>query len=103
MKAAPAEPFPLKNSSDSTQNNPNPTSETIAWDIATGIVIIISRFIPIIAPIAMAAYLGMKKDSPFGLGTLLFATIIIVGALLFLPIAALGPFAEHLGPMLFEG
>ncbi len=51
----------------------------------------------------MAAYLGMKKDSPFGLGTLLFATIIIVGALLFLPIAALGPFAEHLGPMLFEG
>ena len=61
----------------------------------------------------MAAYLGMKKNSPFGLGTLrdntftfgtlLFATIIIIGALLFLPIAALGPFAEHLGPIPFGG
>ena len=51
-------------------NNPNPAPEAVAWDIATGIVIIISRFIPIIAPIAMAAYLGMKKTSPFGLGTL---------------------------------
>ncbi len=94
-------------------NNPNPAPEAVAWDIATGIVIIISRFIPIIAPIAMAAYLGMKKTSPFGLGTLrdntltfgtlLFATIIIIGALLFLPIAALGPFAEHLGPIPFGG
>ena len=94
-------------------NNPNPAPEAVAWDIATGIVIIISRFIPIIAPIAMAAYLGMKKNSPFGLGTLrdntftfgtlLFATIIIIGALLFLPIAALGPFAEHLGPIPFGG
>jgi len=94
-------------------NNPNPAPEAVAWDIATGIVIIISRFIPIIAPIAMAAYLGMKKTSPFGLGTLrdntftfgtlLFATIIIIGALLFLPIAALGPFAEHFGPIPFGG
>jgi K+-transporting ATPase ATPase A chain len=94
-------------------NNPNPAPEAIAWDIATGIVIIISRFIPIIAPIAMAAFLGRKKISPFGLGTLrddtstfgilLFATIIIIGALLFLPIAALGPLAEHLGPIPFGG
>ncbi len=94
-------------------NNPNPAPEAIAWDIATGIVIIISRFIPIIAPIAMAAFLGRKKTSPFGLGTLrddtstfgilLFATIIIIGALLFLPIAALGPLAEHLGPIPFGG
>ena len=94
-------------------NNPNPAPEAVAWDIAAGIVIVISRFIPIIAPIAMAAFLGMKKPSPFGLGTLrdntltfgtlLFATIIIIGALLFLPIAALGPFAEHFGPIPFGG
>ncbi len=94
-------------------NNPSPAPEATAWDIATAIVIIISRFIPIIAPIAMAAYLGRKKSSPFGLGTLrtdtttfgflLLGTILIIGALLFLPIAVLGPIAEHLGPIPFGG
>jgi potassium-transporting ATPase potassium-binding subunit len=94
-------------------NNTNPGPEAIYWDIATGIVIVISRFIPIIAPIAMAASLGSKKSAPFGLGTLrddtptfgllLGGTILIVGALLFLPIAALGPLAEHLGPIPFGG
>ena len=84
-----------------------------AWDIATGLVIIISRFVPIIAPIAMAGYLGSKKSVPFGLGTLrdntftfgclLFGTIVILGALLFLPVAALGPLADHLGPIPFGG
>jgi K+-transporting ATPase ATPase A chain len=93
--------------------NPNPAPEAVPWDIATSIVIIISRFIPIIAPIAMAAYLGRKKSSPFGLGTLrtdtltfaflLLGTILIIGALLFLPIAVLGPLAEHLGPIPFGG
>jgi potassium-transporting ATPase potassium-binding subunit len=36
-------------------------------------------------------------------GFLLLGTILIVGALLFLPVAALGPFAEHLGPIPFGG
>ena len=36
-------------------------------------------------------------------GCLLFGTIVIVGALLFLPVAALGPVAEHLGPIPFGG
>jgi K+-transporting ATPase ATPase A chain len=94
-------------------NNPTPAPTAIPWDIVTGLVIIISRFVPIIAPIAMAAYLGAKKPSPDGLGTLhddtltfgilLFSTVIIVGALLFLPIAVLGPVAEHLGPIPFGG
>jgi K+-transporting ATPase ATPase A chain len=94
-------------------NNPTPAPEAAAWDIATAIVIIVSRFVPIIAPIAMAYYLGRKKSSPFGLGTLrtdtltfgvlLFATIVVIGALLFLPIAALGPVAEHLGAIPFGG
>jgi K+-transporting ATPase ATPase A chain len=85
----------------------------MAWDIAAGIVIIISRFLPIVAPIAMAGILGQKKSSPFGLGTLrtdsmtfgvlLFATIMIIGALLFLPIAVLGPIAEHFGAIPFGG
>ena len=70
-----------------------------------GLVIMFGRYLPIIAPIAMAAFLGMKKSTPFGLGTLrddtatfgclLLGTIVIVGALLFLPVAALGPLADH--------
>jgi K+-transporting ATPase ATPase A chain len=57
--------------------------------------------------------LSMKKAAPFGLGTLrddtltfgglLLATILIIGALLFLPVAALGPIADHLGPIPFGG
>ncbi|HTP64020.1 MAG TPA: potassium-transporting ATPase subunit KdpA [Geobacteraceae bacterium] len=94
-------------------NNTNPAPEAIPWDIATGIVIVLSRFLPIIAPIAMAAFLGAKKASPAGLGTLrddsatfgflVLGTIIIVSALLFFPVAVLGPIAEHLGPIPFGG
>jgi K+-transporting ATPase ATPase A chain len=94
-------------------NNPNPSPEAVPWDIAGGLVILFGRYLPIVAPIAMAAFLGMKKSTPFGLGTLrddtftfgclLFGTIVIVGALLFLPVAALGPLAEHLGPIPFGG
>ena len=94
-------------------DNPNPAPTSQAWDIATVIVICISRFIPIIAPIALAAGMGAKKAAPFGLGTmrddtptfgfLLIGTIVIIGALLFLPVAALGPVADHMGPIPFGG
>ena len=33
----------------------------------------------------------------------MLGTILIVGALLFLPIAVLGPIAEHVGPIPFGG
>ena len=94
-------------------NNSSPSPEAAPWDIGGGLVIMFGRYLPIVAPIAMAAFLGMKKSTPFGLGTLrddtftfgclLFGTIVIVGALLFLPVAALGPLAEHLGPIPFGG
>ena len=94
-------------------NNPNPAPTAIPWNIAAGLVMLFSRYLPIVAPIAMAAFLGEKKSAPFGLGTLrtdtvtfgilLLATILIIGALLFLPVAALGPLAEHLGPVPFGG
>jgi K+-transporting ATPase ATPase A chain len=94
-------------------SNPNPNPEAIPWNIAAGLVMLFSRYLPIIAPIAMAAYLGAKKSSPFGLGTLrtdtatfgilLLGTIVIVGALLFLPVAVLGPVADHFGPIPFGG
>lgn len=84
-----------------------------AWDIACGLVMLISRFIPIIAPLAIAGSLAAKKPTPFTAGTMrtdtvtfgcvLLGTIVLVGALLFLPVAALGPAAEHLGPIPFGG
>ncbi|HEY7330374.1 MAG TPA: potassium-transporting ATPase subunit KdpA [Gemmataceae bacterium] len=81
------------------------------WDIACGLVMLISRFVPIIAPMAFAASLAAKKPTPFTAGTMrtdtitfgfvLLGTILLVGALLFMPAAVLGPAAEHLGPIPF--
>lgn len=80
--------------------------DTPAWNIATGLVMLLGRFLPIIAPLAIAGSLGAKRATPEGAGTfrtdswmfgvILSATILIVGALLFLPLAVLGPIAEHL-------
>ena len=94
-------------------NNPTPAPTSRPWDIAAGLVMLFSRYLPIVAPIAMAASLGGKKKSPFTLGTmrddtltfamLLLGTIVIIGALLFLPVAALGPLADYLGPLPFGG
>ena len=84
---------------------------TRPWDIATGLVMLLGRFIPIIAPIALAGSLAAKKRTPFTSGTLrtdtitfgfvILGTILLVGALLFMPAAVLGPVAEHLGPIPF--
>ncbi|MFC5474459.1 potassium-transporting ATPase subunit KdpA [Paraherbaspirillum soli] len=94
-------------------NNPTPSPTAVQWDTSTGLVMMFSRYLPIVAPIAMAANLGRKKRTPETLGTmrdntltfglLLLGTIAIIGALLFLPVAALGPLAEHLGPIPFGG
>jgi K+-transporting ATPase ATPase A chain len=82
-------------------------------DIVTALVMLISRFVPIIAPIAFAGSLAVKKPTPATVGTLrtdtitfgfvLLGTILLIGALLFLPVAALGPIAEHFGPIPFGG
>jgi K+-transporting ATPase ATPase A chain len=81
----------------------------VAWDVITGIVMLLGRFVPIIAPLALAASLAAKKPTPFTAGTMrtdtplfgvvLLGTILLVGALLFMPAAVLGPVAEHLGPI----
>ncbi len=94
-------------------NNTSPAPEAVPLDIATGLVMLFSRYLPILAPLAMAYFLGRKKVAPASLGTmrddtvtfgfLLLGTILIIGALLFLPVAALGPLAEHFGPIPFGG
>lgn len=76
------------------------------WNISTGLVLILSRFIPIVGPVAIAGLLAGKKHIPaaagtlrtdtFTFGTVVFAVIAIVAALSFFPALALGPIADHL-------
>ncbi len=76
------------------------------WNISTGVVMLLGRFIPIIGPIMIAGLLSQKKYIPESAGTLkldsgmfgvmLFAVILIVGALLFIPALVLGPVSEYL-------
>lgn len=75
------------------------------WNITTGIVLLLSRFIPIIGPLAIAGLLASKKYIPESVGTLktdttifgvmIFAVIAIIAALSFFPALALGPLAEY--------
>ena len=79
---------------------------TVPWNLATGTVMLLARFIPIILPLAIAGSLAAKKPTPESVGTLrtdtplfgmvILGSIIFIGALLFLPVAVLGPIAEHL-------
>ena len=79
---------------------------TVPWNLATGIVMLLARFIPIILPLAIVGSLSAKRRSTESSGTLsveggvfatmLAATIVVIGALTFFPAATLGPIAEHL-------
>jgi K+-transporting ATPase ATPase A chain len=79
---------------------------TVPWNVATGLVMLLARYIPIILPLAIAGSLAAKRPTAQSSGTLavdtptfgvmLLATILFVGALTFFPAAALGPVAEHL-------
>jgi len=74
------------------------------WNITCGLVMVLSRFLPIIGPIAIAGILAKKKYIPESAGTLktdtgtfgimIYAVIIIVAALSFFPALTLGPIAE---------
>lgn len=78
---------------------------TLWWNITTGFVLILGRFLPIIGPVAIAGLLASKKYVPEGAGTLktdtatfglmVFAVIAIVAALSFFPALTLGPIAEY--------
>lgn len=77
----------------------------IFWNVSTGIVLILARFLPIIGPVAIAGLLAQKKYVPESSGTLpvdtltfgltTFAVIVIINALSFFPALALGPLAEY--------
>ena len=75
------------------------------WNISTGMVMLLARFLPIIGPVAIAGMLAEKKQIPVSAGTLstgsltfgvvLFSVIAILSALAFFPALILGPVAEH--------
>jgi K+-transporting ATPase ATPase A chain len=75
------------------------------WDTTLGIDMLLGRFGMIIPLLALAGSLARKKIVPASAGTfpvsgftfvvLLVGTVILVGALTFLPALALGPIVEH--------
>jgi K+-transporting ATPase ATPase A chain len=76
------------------------------YAISGGIAMLVSRFVPLLAALALAGSLAPAGTVPFTPGTLrtdtpLFAglltgVVVIIGALTFLPGLALGPVVEHL-------
>lgn len=81
-------------------------ASTDFYALLGALAMIIGRFVPAVAILAMAGSLAAKKYVPPSLGTLptdkapfalwLMLVIVIVGALTFFPALALGPIAEHL-------
>jgi potassium-transporting ATPase potassium-binding subunit len=76
------------------------------YAVTGGIAMLIARFVPLLAALALGASVGRDKTVPFTAGTLrtdtglfvglLIGVIVIIGALTFLPALALGPIVEHL-------
>jgi potassium-transporting ATPase potassium-binding subunit len=75
------------------------------WNYATGLVMLLARYLPIIGPVAIAGQLAAKKYIPESEGTLrvdtgtfgilIFAIILIIASLSFFPALTLGPLAEY--------
>jgi K+-transporting ATPase ATPase A chain len=76
------------------------------YNTALGLVMWLGRYWPIVAVLAVAGSLAAKKRIPVTAGTmpthgptfiiLLLGTVLLVGALTFVPALALGPVVEHL-------
>ncbi|KGT95030.1 potassium-transporting ATPase subunit A [Erwinia typographi] len=82
------------------------SANTPFWNLLLAFCMFVGRFGIIIPVMAIAGSLAMKKIQPPGNGTLpthgvlfialLIGTVMLVGALTFIPALALGPVAEHL-------
>ncbi len=82
------------------------TTNTYWYDTTMGIAMLLGRFLMIVPVLALAGSLAQKKQIALSGGTfpvsgvlfalLLLGTVLIVGALTFLPVLALGPIVEHL-------
>jgi K+-transporting ATPase ATPase A chain len=82
------------------------SANTPFWNITTGIVMLLGRYVPISAMLCAAGSLSVKKQVPESVGTFrtdkpmfgltLLFIIIIIGALSFFPALVLGPIADQL-------
>jgi len=82
------------------------SANTPFYNVLLGLAMWFGRFVPILALLALAGSLGAKPRTPAGAGTmptagpifvvLLIGTVLLVGALTYIPALALGPIAEHL-------
>lgn len=76
----------------------------VFWNLSTGVVMLLGRYLPIVGPVSIAGSLSKKKFIPPSTGTLntdsitfgimTMAVIIISTALSYFPAVALGPVAE---------
>jgi K+-transporting ATPase ATPase A chain len=90
--------------------NDGATGVTFA-DLLGGVCMLLGRFIPLLAALAVAGSLAAKRPAPAGPGTfrtdspvflvLLVGVVVIVAALSFLPALALGPIVQGLSNQLF--
>jgi K+-transporting ATPase ATPase A chain len=81
-------------------------ANTKFYNLLTALAMLLGRFAPAVAILAMAGSLVKKKYVPPSVGTLptdqlpfiiwLMTVILIVGALTFFPALALGPIVEHM-------
>lgn len=81
------------------------TANTPFYNLTMGIAMLVGRFLIILPVLAIAGNLARKKTIPASSGTfpttggtfvvLLVGTVLLVGALTFLPALALGPVVEH--------
>ncbi len=77
---------------------------TLWWNLSTSVSLLLGRYVPIIALILLAEGMARKQPVPETSGTLhtdtwlftgvMAGTIVILGALTFLPVLVLGPIAE---------
>jgi K+-transporting ATPase ATPase A chain len=82
------------------------SANTLFYNTALGLTMWLGRYWPIVAVLAIAGSLAAKKRVPVTAGTmpthgptfviLLIGTVLLVGALTFVPALALGPVVEHL-------
>ncbi len=81
------------------------SANTVFTNVVGGFIMLIVRFVPMVAAIFLAGNLSRKKIVAAGEGTLstsnamftglLIAIILVIGALTFLPALALGPIADY--------
>jgi len=85
------------------------SANTPFYNLALGLAMLLARFFPALAALAIAGSLANKNIVPAGAGTLathdglfvflLIGVVLLVGALTFIPALALGPLVEHLQMM----